>query len=132
MYSALHPPFQRLGSFANFESAKIPEGHDGLRIVREWVQDVCRDLGYSSHSEPTSQSRQRFMVACTLAFDLDWENTSDFVPRMTMYRPTLLPRSLSYWNVDFDEQDAAAFVTAEAYDLLTVGSSYLRCVLRDT
>ena len=72
------------------------------------------------------------MVACTLAFDLDWENTSDFVPRMTMYRPTLLPRSLSYWNVDFDEQDAAAFVTAEAYDLLTVGSSYLRCVLRDT
>jgi hypothetical protein len=72
------------------------------------------------------------MVACTLAFDLDWENTLDFIPRTTMYRPILWPRSLSYWGVDFDEQDSVAFLTAEAHDLLTFGSVYLQYVGDDT
>ena len=73
------------------------------------------------------------MVACTLAFDLDRDNAYDFVPGTRMCRDTLWPRSLSRKKAeDFVEQDFAAFVTAEAYDLLTFGSSYLWCVRQDT
>ena len=131
MYSALHPPSQRLGSFANLNIASIPGGDEGFRIVREWVQDVCRELGYKL-PEPVDRSRQWFMIACTLAFDLDREDAWDYVPRMPMYKPTLWPQSLSNREVDFFEQDFVAFVTAEGYDLLTFGSSYLRCVQQDT
>ena len=111
----------------NLDSARIPEGNDGLRIVREWAQDVCSDLGNNS-SESKSHHRRWFMVACTLAFDLDWESNWDFVPHTPMYRRTLWPRSLSDQGVVFDAQDAVAFVTAEAYELLTFGSLFLRYV----
>ena len=94
LYSALHPPFRRLGSFANLDIASIPEGDDGFRIVREWAEDVCCDLG-CDFPEPVDRSRHRFMVACTLAFDLDRENTRDFVPHLPMYKRSLWPRSLS-------------------------------------
>lgn len=71
------------------------------------------------------------MVACTLAFDLDRENAWYPVPRTPKYRQTLWPKSLSHREVDFAEQDFVAFVTAEAEELLTFGSSYLRYVYRD-
>ena len=131
LYAALHPPLQGLGSFANLDTASIPEEDDGFRVVREWAQDVCSNLGYNA-LEPTYRFRQWFMVACTLAFDFDRENSLDFVPRTPKYKSTLWPSHLSRKGADFTVRDSVAFVTAEAYDLLTVGSSYLRYVQLDT
>ena len=125
MYAALHPSFQRLGSFANLGIVSIPEGATGFRIVQEWVRSVCGDLG---HNPSGPMDRQWFMVACTLAFDLDRENARNYVPHSSVYRSTLWPQSLSRNGVDFSAQDSVAFVTAKAYDLFTFGSSYLRCV----
>ena len=72
------------------------------------------------------------MVACTLALDLDRDTAYDFVPGTRMCWDTLWPRSLYRKKAeDFVEQDFVAFVTAEAYDLLTFGSWYLWCVRRD-
>jgi hypothetical protein len=68
------------------------------------------------------------MVACTLAFDLDRENARNSVPRTPVYRSILWPGSLPRGGVDFNAQDIVAFITAKGFDLLTVGSSYLRCV----
>ena len=132
LYSALHPPLQRLGSFANLEVARIPEGADGFKIVREWVEDVCCDLGYNK-SGPADRSRQWFMVACTLTLDLDRENALDFVPYLPMYRSTLCPQSVYCGEGELIVEDFVAFITAEVDqgdELLTFGSSYLRCVQR--
>ena len=134
LYSALHPPSQRLGSFANLDVDSIPGGADGLRVVREWAQDVCHELGYDRDSQaPIDRFRQSFMVACTLALDLDRENARDFVPRLPMYKSKetpLWPQSLLRGE-DFIMEDFVGFITAEARGLLTFGSSYLRCVWWD-
>ena len=80
LYSALHPPFQRLGSVANLGIVSVPEGTEGFKIAREWAQDVCCNLGYNPQ-EPQDRFRQWFTIACMLAFDLDRENARDYVPR---------------------------------------------------
>jgi len=70
------------------------------------------------------------MVACTLAFDLDRENSWDYVPRLPMYKSKLTPlwpQSLSRKG-DFIVEDFVGFITADARGLLTFGSSYLRYV----
>jgi len=129
LYSALHPPLQRLGSFANFDVASLPEEADGFRVAQEWAQDVCSDLGHDPQ-KPLDRFRQRFMTACTLAFDLDTENSRDYIPRLPMYGSKQTPlwlRSLSQEGI-FIKQDFVGFITAEACNLLTFGSSYLRCV----
>ena len=71
------------------------------------------------------------MVACTLAFDLGRESARDFVHRTPLYRPTLWPQLLRSEDTNFTTQGFVSFITAEAHDLLTFGSSYLRYVLRD-
>jgi hypothetical protein len=114
----------------NVDIDELPNGADGLRIVREWVQYVCCDPKYNDVPEPTDRFRQCFMVACTLAFDLDREDAWDFVPYTQMCKKTLWPQPLrrAREEVDPTAQDFVAFVTAESYDLLTFGSEYLRCV----
>ena len=126
LHSALHPPFQKLGSHANINIDSIPEAVDGFRIAREWVRHVCRDLSCGPPG-PVNQFGQWFMVACTLAFDLDKENARDFVPRKPIYRLTQWPRSL-FRGESFIGQDLITFLTADADYSLTSGSSYLRCV----
>ena len=76
---------------------------------------------------PVNHFRQWFMVAGTLAFDLDREDARDFVPRKPIYRLTQWPRSLSRGE-SFIGQDFFMFLAANADDSLTSGSSYLRCV----
>ena len=128
LYSALHPPSQRLGSLANLNIDNIPDGAHGLRVVREWVRYVCCDPKYNDVLEPTDRFKHWFMVACTLAFDLDRENAWEFVPSTRMCKKTLWPQTLSREEVDPTAQESVAFVTAESYDLLIFGSAYLRCV----
>ena len=110
--------------------ANIPEGDNGFRIVREWVGNVCYDLG-DYFPEPVDSSMRCFMIACTLAFDLDRENTRDFVPHTPMYRWSLWPRFLSRKRGKFATRDFVAFVTAGAHGLLTFSSWYLQCVRWD-
>jgi len=121
-----------LGSLANVDIENVTGGAGGLQVVREWVQYVCCDPKYNDVLEPTDRFKHWFMVACTLAFDLDRDNAWEYVPYTQMCRKTLWPRSLSREKVDLDEQEFVAFVTAESYDLLVFGSYYLRCVWRDT
>jgi len=128
-YSALHPPFQTLGSFANLDIGGIPEAADGFRIVREWVQYTCLDL-QDIPSGPVDRFRQWFTVACTLAFDLDRENAQAFVPCAPMYESTLWPQSPSSEVGVLVVQDFVEFLTAKAYHSLDSGLSYLRWVSR--
>lgn len=129
LYSALHPPYQRLGSFANLDIARIPGGADGFRVVRECVQYVCYDLRYNPPRPPdVDRFGQRFMVACLLAFDLDRENARKFVPRTPIYRWTLWPQRLFRREGNFIVQDFVAFATAKLHHSLTFGTLYLRCV----
>ena len=73
------------------------------------------------------------MVASTLAFDLDRENAWEFVPPTLMCSETLWPRALARrLGQEFYDQESVGFVTAEGYDLLAFGSSYLRYVRRET
>ena len=120
-----------LGSLANLDIDSIPDGADSFGIVQEWVRDVYCELGYNL-PEPVDRSKQWFMVACTLAFDLDREDSQDYIPRTPKYRSAFWPQHLSRTEVDFTEQDFVAFVTAEAKELLIFGSWYLRCVRRDS
>ena len=99
-------------------------------VVREWAQEVCCELGYSLQG-PVDRIRQRFAVACTLAFDIGEENDRDYVSRLPAYKSRLWPPSLS-WEGNFVAQDFVGFITAEADDLLSFGSSYLRCVRWNT
>ena len=117
---------------ANFDIADIPSGADGLRVVREWVRYICCDLEYNDVPEPTDRFRQWFMVAYTLAFDLDRENARDFFPRKRLFSDIPWPLASSRKKVDPATQDFLAFVTAEARNSLTSGSSYLRCVQQNT
>ena len=129
LHSALHPPSPSLGSLANLDIERIPEGADGFRVVNEWTQYVCCAPIYNVQ-EPTDLFRQYFMVASTLAFDLDRENAWDFVPPTLMCRETLWPRALLRKpGREFYEQEFVGFITAEGYDLLTFGSFYLRYVM---
>ena len=115
---------------ANLDVDRIPEGVDGFRIVNDWTQYVCCAPIYNVR-EATDLFRLYFMVASTLAFDLDRENAWDFVPPTLMCSEMLWPRALLRKpNQKFYEQEFVAFVTAEGYDLLTFGSSYLRYVRR--
>ena len=123
LYSVLHPPFQRLGSSANLGIVSIPEGANGFRIVREWTRSVCHDHNYNSG--PVNPIAQWFTVACVLAFDLDKENARNFVPRVPLYRSAREEGNSTI-------QDLITFLTAKVYQSLTYGSSYLRCVWRDT
>jgi hypothetical protein len=122
-----------LGSLANLDINNVPDGAEGLKIVRKWVQDACCDPKYNA-PEPTDRDRfeQWFTVACTLAFDLDRDNARDFVPRTRAFGGISWPLPLSRKKVDSTAQDFLAFLTAEAHDSLSSGSSYLRCVRRDT
>jgi len=130
LYSALHPPLRGLGSFANLDVDSIPEGSDGFRIAREWAQDVCCELeyyDYDSEGPDADRLRRQFMVACTLAFDLDRENSRKFVPSLPMYKSKwtpLWPQSLSLEG-SFVVEDFVGFITTKARGLLTFGSSYL-------
>ena len=131
-----------LGSLANLDFSKIPEGADGLRIAREWIQDVCNDNNCDP-SDPVD--RQHFMVACTLAFDLDRKNAQDFVPSTPMYASTrklektyisldsrhVIPRRRMNEEVNSVMQDFIAFLTAERDYLLASGASCLQCVWGD-
>ena len=72
------------------------------------------------------------MIASTLAFDFNRKEAQYFVPRMPMCASTpLWPQYLSREEGDFDAHDIVAFLSAKAPDLLTFGSSYLRCVRQD-
>ena len=127
LYSVLHPPYQKLGSFANLDIAKIPKGADGFRIVRERARHVCYELWYSPPRPPdVDRFGQRFMVACTLAFDLDRKNARYFLPRTPMYTSTLWPQSLFRGEGNFIVQDFVAFLTARAHRLLAFGPLYLQ------
>ena len=132
LYSTLHPPSPSFGSLANFDISRIPDGTGDFRILKDWIEYVCCAPKYNIE-KPTDLFKQDFMVASTLAFDLDRENAWDFVPHTQMCSETLWPQALSsYHDHGFDEQEFVAFVTAEGYDLLKFGSSYLRYVRRET
>lgn len=126
LYSALHPSFHRLGSFANLDISRIPEGDDCFRIVQEWVRDACNDLNDVS-SKSVDRSRQQFVVACTLAFDLDRENALSFVYRAPMYKSGRWPQSPFREAGKLIVQDLVAFLIAKDRLSLTFGLSYLRC-----
>lgn len=91
-----------LGSLANLDVSRIPEGDDGFRIVQRWARDACTDPDNVS-SKSMDRSRQCLMVASTLAFDLDRENAPSFVRNAPM-----------------------EFLIFEDDLSLTLGSSYLR------
>jgi len=131
LYSALHPPIQRLGSPANLDLASTAEGAGGFRIVREWVRCVCHGLRYNFPG-PVDRFGQWFMVACTLAFDLDRENAPSFVPRTPVYSSTLWPQTLFRGEGSFIVRDFVSFLTAKGFHSLAFGSLYLRCVRWDT
>ena len=103
---------------ANLDISNIPDGADGLRIVRDWVQSVCRES--DCYSGPVDRFRQWFIVAGTLAFDLDREHARSSITRTSLYKLTCEKYPIV--------QDFVAFLTAEARRSLTCGSLYLRCV----
>ena len=125
LYSALHPPFQRLGSFANLDVSRIPEGDDGFRIVQRWVRDACDDLDDVS-SKSVDRSRRYFIVACTLAFDLDRGNALTFIGGTPMYRSRNWPQSPFLEAGEHIIQDFVAFFMAKDELSLYLGVSYLR------
>jgi len=106
---------------ANLNIANIPNGADGLKIVREWVQSVC----YNSecYPGPVDRFRQWFTVAGTLAFDLDRENARYSITRTPLYKLTHERGPIA--------QDYITFLTAKVRHSLTRGSLYLRCVWED-
>jgi len=122
LYSALHPPFRALGSFANLDKTNIPNGATGFKIVREWVKSACYDPNYKS--VPVDRSMEWFMVLCTLAFDLDRENAQSFVPYTPLY-------TSMYEEGDLIVQNFVTFSDAKKNRSLTCGSSCLRCVRLD-
>jgi hypothetical protein len=131
LYSALHPPLHRLGSHANLDLTSVPEAANGFRVVREWVRFVCGELKYSSKPPDLVYIEHfgpQFMVACTLAFDLDRENARYFVPHTRMYRWNLWPRCLVREGGYFVVRDFVAFAKGEADDSLRLGFFFLRYV----
>lgn len=130
MYSALHPPLHRLGSHANLDLTKIPEAVDGFRIVREWVWVVCDGLRHTNPPEFVYNEHfgPQFMVACTLAFDLDRENAIDYVPRTRFYRWGRWPRCLIREGGYFVVEDLVNFARGEADNALASGSWFLQYV----
>lgn len=127
----LHPPFQTLGSIAKRAIATVPETSTGLGVVRNWVQRACRQLNYPS-PEHVDHFRQFFVVLCTLAFDLGRNVARKFVPHTPMYRSKLWPGSPFRGAENLIVQDFVAFLNANRFDSLTLGTSYLQCVLQDT
>lgn len=112
---------------ANLDISKIPEGADGLRIVREWVKQVCYELRYRPPKPPgVDHFGQQLMVVCALAFDLDRDNAQNFLPRTPIYGSTLWPRPLFRGEGNFIVQDFVAFLVAEVRYSLALGALYLR------
>ena len=106
---------------ANLDIVSIPDGADGLRIVRKWVQSISSDSNH--YPGPVDRFEQWSIVASTLAFDLDRENAQSSITRTSLYRLT--------HERDPTAQDFVMFLTAEVRDSLTCGSSYLQCVWKD-
>jgi len=106
---------------ANLDIANIPDGADGLKIVREWVESVCYES--DCYPGPVDRFRQWFTVAGTLAFDLDRENARYYITRTPLYRLMHEKSPIA--------QDYTTFLTAEARDSLARGSLYLRWVWED-
>jgi hypothetical protein len=106
----------------------MPGGTGCFRIVRKWVGYACRDLE-DTPSEPVGCSK--FMIACTLAFDLDREKAWSFVQCAPMYKSTQWPQSASR-EAGTLVQDFVEFLTAEDRRSLTFGLSYLRCARQVT
>lgn len=134
LYSALHPPFHRLGSFAELNVARIPEADDGFRIVQQMVRDACDEKVNDTLAD---RSRQWFTVACTLALDLDRRNALSFIHRAPAYRSGKLPQSQFCEEGDQVTtrpivQDFVAFLGANGDLSLTSGSSYFRCARLST
>lgn len=135
MYSALHPPLHRLGSYANLDFTKIPGAADGFRIVRESVRIVCDRLKYSSDPPELAYNEHfgpQFMVACTLAFDLDRENARYLIPGTRMHRWNLWPRCLVREGGYFIVRDFVAFAKGEVDKSLDLGYFFLRYVCSNT
>lgn len=133
MYSALHPPLHRLGSCANLDLTRIPEAAGGFRIVRYWVWFVCDRLGlWHNPSLPDLVYNEyfgpQFMVACTLAFDLDRENAKAYLPRTRMHRWNLWPHCLVREGGHFVVREFTIFARGEADNALTLGSLFLQYV----
>lgn len=129
LYSALHPPLHRLGSHANLDPTRMPEGVDGFRIVREWVRFACDGLKYSSKPPELVYNEHfgpQFMVACTLAFDLDRENARYLVPGTRMHRWSIWPRCLVREGGFFVVRDFVAFARGEVDGALALGYFFLR------
>jgi len=110
-----------LGSLANVDISNIPNGADSLGIVREWVKSVSSDS--NRYPGPVDRFRQWFIVAGTLAFDLDRENARSSITRTSLYRLTR--------ERDPIVQDYITLLTAETGDSLTCGSLYLWYVRDD-
>lgn len=108
----------------------MPENATGLWVVRNWAQRVCNQLNDSS-LERVDRYRQIFVATCTLAFDLGKNDAQQFVPRTTMYKSKLWPVSPFRGTGKLIVQDFVSFLSAKARDSLTLGTSYLRCVLWD-
>ena len=133
LYAALYPPFHKLGSFANLDLSRIPEASNGFRIVQEMARDACLDQTDIS-ARLLDRSRQRFIVACTLAFGLDRKHALSFVRSSPMYRSKRWPQSPFREDGQTTRpiiRDFIAFLTADGNLSLTLGSSYLRCVQSD-
>ena len=104
---------------------------DGFRIVREWVRFVCDGLKYSSNPPELVYNEHfgpQFMVACTLAFDLDRENARYLVPGTRMHRWNLWPRRLVREGGYFIVRDFVAFAKGDLDQTLTLGYFFLRYV----
>jgi hypothetical protein len=127
LYSALHPPVQSLGSLAKLAIANIPDTSEGFKVARNWVKRVCYEFNSTSLGK-VDQSGQLFVV---LAFDLGREDAQKFIPRTSMYKSKLWPRSPFRGVGNFIVQDFVAFLAADKFGSLTLGTSYLQYVLRD-
>jgi len=110
-----------LGSLANVDISNILNGADGLGIVREWVKSVSSDS--DRYPGPVDRFRQRFIVASTLAFDLDRKNARSSITSTSLYRLTR--------GRDPILRDYITLLTAEVGNSLTCGSLYLWYVRDD-
>ena len=128
LYLTLHPPFHALGSIAKHAIAEVPETSAGLGVVRNWVRRACEQLKYPSPGQ-ADRFRQYFVFLCTLAFDLGRNEARKFIPRTPMYRSKVWPESPFCGAENPIVQDFVKFLSASRSDSLTLGASYLQCVL---
>lgn len=135
LYSALHPPLQRLGSIATLDLGDTPETTEGFRVLREWVWQACDRLRFSTLPPQVQYINTfipQFMPLCTMAYDFDFERARAYVPRTRMCGDGRWPLCLTRPGLADDRhfvvRDFVQFLRGDVHHSLILGTLYLRWV----